>query len=89
MRIYKYPIVIDDQYDIQLPIGAKVLCIQMQSGVPMMWALVDETRPTEKRRFYVRGTGHEMGPAAHGSYIGTFQIHNGALVFHVFDGGVK
>jgi hypothetical protein len=30
------------------------------------------------------GTGHDM-PDDPGQYVGTFQMHGGALVFHLFE----
>lgn len=40
--------------------------------------------PTPNRRFYICGTGHKLHPLA-GKHLGTFQLHDGALVFHVFE----
>jgi len=70
---------------IGMPSGSQVLTVQEQHGEPQLWALVDPTTPTKKlRRFRVYGTGFSM-PDNPGEYIGTFQEHGGALVFHVFE----
>lgn len=70
----------------EMPIGAKLLTIQLQRGNPCLWALID---PLEKkltsRKIVTYGTGHaiELGL----EYVGTYQLLDGALVMHVFDGG--
>ena len=67
---------------ISMPEGACILTVQVQSGSPKIWALVDTEWPPADRRIEVFGTGHEM-PFGHRGYIGTFQL--GKLVFHVFE----
>ena len=72
-----------------MPVGAVVLTVQLQRGKPQLWAKVDPTAPKERRTFAVLGTGYEVGAARSDEWIycGTFQLHEGALVFHVFDCG--
>jgi hypothetical protein len=84
--IFKYPFHTEDQIDLQMPKGAKVLCVQLQAQVPCIWALVDTDQPLEMRSFLVYGTGHQLLPEAfEKTYIGTYQEFQGALVFHVFE----
>ncbi len=70
-----------------MPIGAKILTVQTQNDIPCLWALVDPQAETEGRNIEIFGTGHpvlsDLGTAR--EYIGTFQMHNGTLVFHVFE----
>lgn len=82
--IYKYPIHITDAQSIVLPVGAQILCVQVQRGHPWVWALVDDKAPVKPREIRVYGTGH-MLPASTDDhrYIGTVQL--GDLVFHVFE----
>ena len=80
--IYKYPFRIDDSVSVTLPVGAQILSIQEQNGVPCIWAVVDPEAPFEKRRFYVRGTGHPM-PDPPWHFLATVQF--GPLVFHFFE----
>lgn len=84
--IYKYPLPIEDVVSIDMPVGAEVLTVQMQRGEPQLWALVpiDTWAPKERRLFRVAGTGHPIGSKVR-RYIGTFQLLNGDLVFHVFE----
>lgn len=82
--VYKYQIEVVDEQEIEMPEDAKLLTAQMQGEMLCVWALVDNQLPTAKRKILVRGTGHD----AHGvgTYISTFQMRGGALVFHVFEG---
>jgi hypothetical protein len=85
--IYKYQIPIEDEFVLPLPTGARVLCVQVQHSVPCIWALVEGGAgvPTEDRRFALRGTGHPCDDELNGAtYIGTFQLHGGGRVFHLF-----
>lgn len=86
--IYKYPIPIEDAFRLELPEGAEVLTVQVQSGKPCIWAKVNkETNAVERRYFHLHGTGHDLHPSA-GRYVGTFQMYEGALIFHLFEENV-
>ena len=82
--IYKYAIE-PGRTEVQMPRDAQVLTVQMQFGNPFMWAKVDPRLKTERRVFDVFCTGHEMPDDPRLIYVGTFQMNNGALVWHVFD----
>ena len=84
LTIWKYPLRIKDDPTLSMPAGARVLCVQVQGDQPMVWAMVDPLKPTEVRRFRLAGTGHPIDTDP-GRYVGTFQAHNGALVFHLFE----
>lgn len=84
MRIWKWELEITDQQTVHMPAGAKLLDVQMQNGECCLWALCEQTGLEEPRRIGIYGTGNPM-PDAPGEYVTTFQMHNGALVFHVFD----
>lgn len=83
MTIWKFPIPCADN-ELQLPIGAKILCAHPQGNSPHIWALVDPSQPTERRTIEVIGTGHEMEEAER-NYIDTIQTHDGMFVWHVFE----
>jgi predicted regulator of amino acid metabolism with ACT domain len=84
-RIFKYRIKIDDLQEIQMPVGAEILTVQVQQETPCIWAMVDDDVPImHTRRIETFGTGHAVQEAER-KYIGTYQIRNGALVFHVFE----
>ncbi len=82
--IWKYPTPIKDLVEHLMPQGAHVLCVQLQRGVPTMWAIVDPEAPQETRRFRWFGTGHPLPDQPNMCYIDTIQIEDGALVFHLF-----
>lgn len=82
--VWKYPIPVDDRFFIQMPRGATALTVQVQREEPQLWARVDPTAPIEERRFALCGTGH-LRADINGRYVGSFQLHEGALVFHLFE----
>jgi DNA-directed RNA polymerase subunit RPC12/RpoP len=83
--IYKYHLPLLDEIEIQLPMGAQILTVQSQEGLPLIWALIETDAPLTTRRFCIRGTGHTF-KGNEGKYIGTFQLQNGDLIFHLFEG---
>jgi len=84
--IWKFPIEINDVNVIMIPIGAEILCVQIQYDEPWIWAIVDPEIPKEPRVFRTFGTGTPIEDNP-GNYIGTYQLRSGSLVFHVFETG--
>ena len=85
--IYKYQLEVTDKQNIELPKGAEILTVQTHYGIVCIWALVDKEAEKEYRSFEIFGTGHNI-PVDMGverKYIGTFQLNDGALVFHLFE----
>jgi len=85
MTIWKFPLEFLEEQTIRMPPGAHVLTVQMQAGIPCLWAEVDDALggAQDDRSFYIVGTGHPL-PADRGRYIGTFQMHSGEFIFHVY-----
>ena len=79
-KIYKYEIAITDCQTIQLPVGATILCAQMQDSHLCLWADVDTLKETEDRVILVYGTGHETRDIPQ-RYISTVQDRE--FVWHV------
>ncbi len=71
-------------FTIDMPEGAEVLCVQIQRGSPQVWALCDKKAKLGPRKFFLVGTGQELDVRGF-SYVGTFQVHQGELVFHLFE----
>lgn len=70
---------------LKLPEGSEILSVQLKDAdSPVLWALVDPTRPGEKRTINIYATGTEV-PDDPGSYCGSFQLLDGSLEFHVFE----
>jgi len=86
--VWKFPLVIDDYQEIEMPSLSKVLTVQTQGETPCIFALCETTIPHKvKRVFRIAGTGHPIDnvEVASSDYIGTFQQFDGGLVFHVFE----
>jgi len=88
VRIWKWEINITDSQTVNMPVGAKLLDVQMQNSACCLWALCDQFNQYEERRIRFYGTGNPM-PDDPGEYVATFQTFDGALVFHVFDMGAN
>jgi hypothetical protein len=67
-----------------MPEDARILCVQTQNEWPCIWVKVDTEATKKPRTIITHGTGH---PILHepGKYIGTYQLENGSLIFHVFE----
>ncbi len=87
MVIWKFPIDIRDKQLVEMPECAEILTVQVQHGQPCLWASVDPSRKREWRRIFTVGTGHWPKPLADWRYIGTYQLSNGDLVYHIFANG--
>lgn len=91
LTIWKFPFEINDDVEIEMPMGARILHVDMQNGSPCMWALVSSEAEKQKRRFLIFGTGHELPQAPpfepndiRAYHVGSFQMADGQLVWHVF-----
>lgn len=83
--ILKYPLEIKDEQTVKLPDGAKILTAQVQLGKLCIWALVDDREErTTDMRIEIFGTGHNI-PTGTRVYLGTVQMREGTLVWHVFE----
>ena len=85
--VYKYPVPVVDYFTLRMPPGARVLTVQVQREQPQIWALVDANVSfTENRNFRLTGTGHPIQEEEDSLvWVGTFQLAQGGLVFHVFE----
>jgi hypothetical protein len=84
--IWKYPLPIEDRTVIDLPLFSKILSVGVQGGECFLWVLHDTHEPKRARTFRMVGTGHQF-PPGHFTFIGTIQIENLGLVFHIFEEG--
>lgn len=82
--IFKYQLKTTDLQEIEMPELAEVLCVQVQNGIPCIWAKVETENALKKRAFFVVGTGNPL-PDNPSNYIGTYQLYDGGLVFHLFE----
>jgi hypothetical protein len=84
ITIYKYKLEKTIQ-ELDIPVGGKVLSLQVQDNVPCIWVLVDSNKLKVTRTFETFGTGQTIPPPYVREYIGTFQLLRGNLVYHVFE----
>ena len=83
--VWKYTLNTEDNLEIDLPVGSKILSVQEQFGEPQMWVLVNPDNPVyETRKFRLAGTGHPIKESDI-SFIGTFQLYGGSFVGHLFE----
>jgi len=79
--IYKFPIDVITDMQIQIPHGAKFLFCSLQNSEPQMWFEVDDNNPREWRYFKIHGTGHIIGERE--KYLGTYL--SGVFVWHLYE----
>lgn len=83
--IWKYEIKSTGTSSVFIPIGSRVLSVQVQGGKVCFWAEVWQDAPKEERKFKVVQTGGEVNTCEGGAFIGTFQLDNGDYVGHVYE----
>lgn len=84
-QIWKFDFSTTDNFELNLPKGAEILTVQTQHGRGRIWAICDtETKETELRKFAIAGTGNPFDFTGK-KYIGTYQEHEGRLVWHLFE----
>jgi hypothetical protein len=84
-QIWKFPLQLIDTQIISMPYAAKILCVQIQNGVPCLWALCNTNDGVADVTIDIFGTGHSIMDLFTRTYIGTVQMGGGMLVWHVFE----
>lgn len=86
--VYKYLLPpFESEFEMQLPMGAKLLSVQSQHGRVHLWALVDQNAPLARFTFRLVTTGRviENNDPLHGmDFLGTFQLRGGNHIGHVW-----
>lgn len=85
MTIWKFPIEVADSQELSMPVGAEILCIQVQHERPTIWAQTSGSSCSglESKTIRTFATGQLFD--APGPYVGTYQLGNGQFVGHVFE----
>jgi len=86
--IFKYEITINNYQVVMMPKNADILCTGVQYGKMCLWALVDPKAEKESRRIILKGTGHSID-GKNMKYIGTNQMMQGLLIWHIFEEKLK
>ena len=83
--IWKFELEDTDEQTIEAPDNSKVLTVQVQHGITCLWMLVDPNTPVRKYGVRIFGTGHPVNISGDDwVYAGTYQLHNGLFIGHVF-----
>ncbi len=80
-QIWKYPIGISYLQTVSIPRSHSKLTVQIQDGIPCLWAIVDPNEETYNMELYTFRTGQPL-PDDYYEYIATYQTE--IFVFHVF-----
>lgn len=80
--VYKYPILLTDTQELELPENAEILTIQIQNYHLELWALVEPSNVMKTRQIRIAGTGH---PFDHADYRYISTAHLDAFVWHFFE----
>ena len=94
--IYKYELSVIDFQIIDMPKGAEILSVQIQpsafggdSDRLFLWVKIDTSNELEPKRIRIFGTGNPMEYEHELNFIGTVQMNNYSLVWHVFENIMK
>lgn len=88
LQIHKYGLTPMAPYGtsemVSLPDCAEILSLQLQRGVPVIWARVDIDKPKRRRLVYVYHTGSNCDGSLHMDYLGSIQYEEGTYILHYF-----
>lgn len=85
LRILKYTIN-PGVNEFSFPVGHKILGVQAQFNSPKMWVLIDpDERDSVVRNYVFFPTGQLIENYGLVEFIGTFQLNDGNLVYHLFE----
>jgi len=79
---------IDDVVSLSMPNGAEILSVGNQHESMVVWYLFNESEKEYVQRYFrIAGTGHKINltDGFTFEYVGTVMLHEGRLVFHVFE----
>ncbi len=83
-RIWKYEIPNDGEFELEAPRFLRIVHVETQGVVPCFWAIVRPSHPPVLHRFRTVATGEPFAVVTFDTYVGTFLLQGGALVYHLF-----
>ena len=84
MKILKYQLKKDDEQIIKIPERSEILDIQLQNGIPVMWAKVDPESEDIEIKINMYGTGWEINDDDTTEDIYLSTVQDGSFVWHFF-----
>lgn len=82
--IWKFPLKLQHEQEIEMPAGAKILTVALQKDIICLWALCNPDVPKQKKEIVIFGTGQPIHENLTLKYIGSVQVCNGDFAWHVF-----
>lgn len=86
-RIFKYQVAGDgfDEWEVEMPVGAKILSAGIQYNKLMVWAIVNVDAPMEKRTIGFYGTGSKLPDDFTKDHRHISTVFEGGFVWHIFE----
>ncbi len=81
-KIWKTSLEIMDEQKVLIPTGSSPLCVQIQKNTATIWWEVNPNERMVERLVRIIGTGN--GIPDESVYLGTVQMLDGSLVWHVY-----
>ncbi len=84
--IHKHPLKLADEQQLWMPEDSVMLAVQVQRGEICLWVEKEAQPKLADVRwvFTIMPTGQVFNAGNIGSYIGTIQLRDEALVFHIY-----
>ena len=83
MRIFKFRLKSETEQIVRMPAKSEIMDIQMQNGVPVMWALVDDSSEIIDVKINMYWTGEELRKS-NSEEIFLATVQDGEIVCHFF-----
>ena len=83
--VYKYDVPANEEFTLNLPIGARVLRAKLWGQKIFLWALIDRDAPREERRFLPITVGQNIPDGYSVQYIDSFVVDRPPLSCHFFE----
>lgn len=85
-KIYKYPLLSGLNTELNLPIGAQFLSLQVQDLIPTVWFETNPEQPVKQTEILCFGTGWILPENLNHThkYLGTIILEYNSLVWHYY-----
>jgi len=83
--IWKWELKLQTIQEISMPVGAKILCAQLQRGIPCIWASCNPALDRSMRIIKCIVTGEECTIIDDYKYISTLIYEDGLTVIHIYE----